>query len=85
MRTVGKLKVVELKYKAGFKAVQPARYPVPYHYQERLATQLRKVEAEGVVEKVNPAEPADCEGASRPSSGTGLNIEDSWVFFKTAH
>ena len=31
---------------------QPARYPVPHHYQERSATHLRKLEAEGVVEKV---------------------------------
>ena len=31
-----------------------------YHYQERLATHLRKLEAEGVVERVKPAEPVDC-------------------------
>ena len=53
---VGKMKI-EVKYEAGFK---PARYPVPYHYQERLATHLRKVEAEGVVEKVNLVEPINC-------------------------
>ena len=54
---VGKMKMeaVELKFEDRFKPVQPARYPVPYHYQERLATHLRKLEAEGVVEKVNPA------------------------------
>ena len=59
---VGKMKmeVVELKYKDGFKLVQPARYPVPYHYQEGLVTHLRKLEAEGAVERVNPAEPIDC-------------------------
>ena len=59
---VGKMKVeeVELRYKDGFKLVQPARYPVPYHYQERMATHLRKLEAEGVAERVNPAEPVDC-------------------------
>ena len=59
---VGKMKVapVELKYEAGFKAVQPARYPVPYHYQERLATHLKKLEKEGVIEKVNLAETTDC-------------------------
>ena len=30
---VGKMKMeaVELKYEDGFKQVQPARYPVPYH------------------------------------------------------
>ena len=55
-----KMEAVELKYEAGFKVVQPARYPVPYHYQERLATHLRKLEKEGVIEKVNPAEPTDC-------------------------
>ena len=54
------MEAVKLKYEDGFKPVQPARYPVPYHYQERLATHLRKLEAEGVVEKVNPAEPIDC-------------------------
>ena len=40
--------------------MQPVRYPVPYHYQERLATHLRKLEAEGVVVKLNPAEPINC-------------------------
>ena len=50
-----KMEAVEQKYEAGFKAVQPARYPVPYHYQERLATHLRKLEKEGVIEKVKPA------------------------------
>jgi hypothetical protein len=62
MDRVGKIKMeaVKLKYKDGFKSVQPARYPVPYHYQERLATHLRKLEAEGVVERVNLAEPIDC-------------------------
>ena len=59
---VGKMKIeaVELKFEDGFKPVQRARYPVLYHYRERLATHLRKLEAEGVVEKVNPAEPIDC-------------------------
>ena len=55
MDRVGKMEVVKLKFKDRFKPVQPARYPVPYHYQERLVTHLRKLEAEGVVEKVNPA------------------------------
>ena len=27
------MEVVELKYKDGFKLVQTARYPVPYHYR----------------------------------------------------
>ena len=33
---VGRMKVeaVKLRYEDGFKPVQPARYPVPYHYQE---------------------------------------------------
>ena len=35
-----KMAAVKLKYMAGFKVVQPAHYPVPYHYQERLATRL---------------------------------------------
>ena len=33
---------------------------MPYHYQERLATHLRKLKAEDVIERVNPAEPVDC-------------------------
>ena len=49
-----KMEAVELKYEARFKEVQPACYPVPYHYQERLATHLRKLEAEGLIEKVTP-------------------------------
>jgi hypothetical protein len=59
---VGRMKVeeVKLRYEDGFKPVQPARYPVPYHYQERLATNLRKLKAEDVIERVNPAEPVDC-------------------------
>ena len=62
MDKVGKMKMeaVKLQYEAGFKPVQPARYPVPYHYQERLATHQRRLEAEGVVEKVKPEEPIDC-------------------------
>ena len=40
--------------------MQLARYPVPYHYQERLGVHLKKLEKEGVIEKVNPAEPVDC-------------------------
>ena len=55
-----KMEVVEFKYEDRFKPVQLARYPVPYHYQERLATHLRKLEAEGMVERVSPAEPIDC-------------------------
>jgi hypothetical protein len=59
---VGRMKVEELKlrYEEGFKPVPPARYPVPYHYQERLATHLKKLEAEDVIKKVNPAEHVDC-------------------------
>ena len=41
-----KVEVVKLRYEDGFKSVQPARYPVPYHYQERLATHLKKLEGE---------------------------------------
>jgi hypothetical protein len=59
---VGRMKVeeVRLRYEEGFKLVQPARYQVPYHYQERLEVHLKKLEKEGVIEKVNPAEAVDC-------------------------
>ena len=59
---LGRMKVeaVKLRYEDGFKPVQPARYPVPYHYQERLGTHLKNLKAEGVIERVNPAEPVDC-------------------------
>ena len=62
MDRVGRMIVeaVKIRYEDGFKPVQLARYPVPYHYQERLAIHLRKLEAEGVVKRVNPAEPVDC-------------------------
>ena len=43
---------VELRYEEGSKPFQPARYSVPHHYQERLATHLRKLEAKGAVEHV---------------------------------
>ena len=41
---VGKMKVkpVKLRYKKGFKPVQPARYPVPYHYHTRLDNHLKQ-------------------------------------------
>ena len=45
-----KKEVRELKYENGTTQVQPARYTTPHHYQERLATHVRKLEAEGVVE-----------------------------------
>ena len=51
---------MKLRYKDGFKPVQRARYPVPYHYQERLATHLMKLKAEDVIKRANPAEPVDC-------------------------
>ena len=59
---VGLMKVeeVKLRYEEGFKPVQPARYSVPYHYQERLEVHLKKLENEGVIERVNPAEAVDC-------------------------
>lgn len=46
-----KKEVRELKYENGTTQVQPARYTTPHHYQERLATHVRKLEAEGVVER----------------------------------
>ena len=59
---VGRMKVkpIELQYEPGFRPVQPARYPVPFHYRDKLATHLKKLEKDGVIEKVNPAEPIDC-------------------------
>ena len=47
-----KIEEVELRYEEGSKPFQPARYSVPHHYQERLATHLRKLEAKGAVEHV---------------------------------
>ena len=47
-----KKEAVELKYEDGFKPVQPARYPDPYHYQERLATHLRKQESNTNIDSV---------------------------------
>ena len=46
MDRVGTMKVEEVEFRNedGFKLVQPARYPVPYHYQERQPTHLRKLE-----------------------------------------
>jgi hypothetical protein len=50
---------VRLQYKAGFQAVQPRRYGVPYHYQDRLGAHLDKLKAEGIIEDVDPAEVVD--------------------------
>ena len=44
--------VVEPKYEDGFKPAQPARYPDPYHYQERQATHLRKQETKTNINSV---------------------------------
>ena len=33
-----KMEAMELKYEDGIKPVQPARYPTPHHYQERLVS-----------------------------------------------
>ena len=46
---VGRMKVeeVKLRYVEGFKPVQPARYPVPYHYKERLGSGHAPEEARG--------------------------------------
>ena len=60
--TIGKMKTrpITLQYDEGFKPIQPPRYPVPYHYRERLTNHLEKLKAEGVIEDVEPSEPIDC-------------------------
>ena len=50
---------MKLRYEDRSKPGQLAKYPVAHH-QERLATHLKKLEAEDVIERVNPAEPIDC-------------------------
>ena len=55
-----KVEEVKLRYEEGFKPVQPARYQVPYHNQDRLELHLTKLEKEGVIKRVNPAEAVDC-------------------------
>ena len=59
---VGKLEgeEVRLRYERDFKPVQPPRYPVPYHYQERLSAHLRNMRRDGVIEDVDPTEKMDC-------------------------
>ena len=59
---IGAMKVppIILQYKKGFRPTQPPRYSVPYHYQDRLATHLKQLTKEGVIEDVHPAEPIDC-------------------------
>ena len=59
---IGAMKVppIILQYEKGFRPTQPPRYPVPYHYQGRLATHLKQLTKEGVIEDVHPAEPIDC-------------------------
>lgn len=55
-----KVKPVKLQYEEGFKPIQPQRYPVPYHYRERLSAHLKKLRHEGIIEDVDPAEKIDC-------------------------
>ena len=59
---IGKVKVkpVRLEYEPRFRAIQPQRYAVPYHYQDRLSQHLQKLREEGVLEDVDPREPIDC-------------------------
>ena len=51
---------VTLQYERGLKPTQPPRYPVPYHYQDKLTTHLQQLTREGIIEDVHPAEPVDC-------------------------
>ena len=55
-----KIKPVVLQYDKDFRPTQPPRYPVPYHYQEKVAQHLRQLKAEGIIEDVDPSEPIDC-------------------------
>ena len=63
---IGKVKIkpVRLKYEQGFRPIQPPRFAVPYHYQERLSERLskhlEKLSEDGVIEDVDPREPIDC-------------------------
>ena len=59
---IGNMKVppVQLQYEPGFRPTQPAHYPVPYHYQDRLGVHLKKLTKEDIIEDVHPAEPVDC-------------------------
>ena len=54
------MRPVKLRYKQGFKPVQPARNPVPYHYEERPTTHLKQLVKDGVIQKVDPAEGIAC-------------------------
>lgn len=51
---------VKLQYQQGFTPTQPPRYPVPFHYRERVTAHLKKLKSEGIIEDVDPAEPTDC-------------------------
>ena len=55
-----KVPPVQLQYEPGFRPTQPAHYPVPYHYQDRLGVHLKKLTKEDIIEDVHPAEPVDC-------------------------
>ena len=59
---IGNMKIppVTLQYYIGFRPTQPQRYPVPYHYQDKLTEHLAKLKEEGIIEVVNPAKPVDC-------------------------
>ena len=50
-----KTQSIVLQYEPGFRPIQPPRHPVPYHYQDRVATHLRKLKAEDIIEDVDPA------------------------------
>ena len=54
-----KVRPVKLEYEKGFDPAQPPRYPIPYHYRDRVSSHLDKLRSEGVIEDVNPSEPID--------------------------
>ena len=59
---IGKVKVkpVKLEFEQGLRSVQPPRFTVPYHYQEKLSKHLQKLREDRVIEDVDPRGPIDC-------------------------
>ena len=80
---VGSMRIrpVKLRYEADFKPTQPPRYPVPFHYKDRLSTHLDKLRREGVIEDVDPSQPIDCVlniaiSEKKTAGSIRMNIDD---------
>ena len=54
-----KVKLGVCQFKVLFQLIHPARYPMPYHYQDRQVSHLRKLKA--MIEDIILVKPTNCD------------------------